>query len=89
MEAGGAGGMAMVGMIKAYVDSALQQLEQRLIRRVDDMEGRLNSRLDVLLSAITSATAVAATEERSSSGGLTAVHQGAKEEAEDERDGAS
>lgn len=45
--------MGMVGMMmKAYVDSALEQMERRLVRRVDDMEGRLNARLDTLLAAV-------------------------------------
>jgi hypothetical protein len=58
MSAGGAtptmeGGMGMVGMMmKAYVDSALEQMERRLVSRVDDMEGRLNARLDALLAAV-------------------------------------
>jgi len=66
MSAGGAtptmeGGVGMAGMMmKAYVDSALEQMERRLVRRVDDMEGRLNARLDALLAAVSNCSPHAA-----------------------------
>ena len=53
--------MGMVGMMmKAYVDSALEQMERRLVRRVDGMEGRLNARLDALLAAVSNCSPHAA-----------------------------
>jgi ribosomal protein L12E/L44/L45/RPP1/RPP2 len=96
MSAGGPtptmeGGMAMVGMMKAYVDSALEQMERRLARRVDDMEGRLNARLDALLAAVSNcsphvAAAAAATTTNPAGDGEQQTHQQQLTAGDDQRE---